>query len=59
MPMRGLTTGKSSPMFSDLMFLRVWDATCPRESPMTIPAQPSLLPSSLAVLCITRLHMTH
>ena len=59
MPMSGLMTGKFNPMFSDTMFLSVCDATWPRESPMTMASAPSILASSLAVRCMTRLHMTH
>ena len=58
-PMRGRSIGKPRSLCSARMFMSVWEATCPRESPMTIPEAPMLWAKRLATCCMVLLQRTH
>ena len=56
--MSGRTIGNPRSFCSALMFMRVCEATCPSESPMTIPEAPMLRANFLATFCMVLLQST-
>lgn len=58
-PISGRTIGNPRSFCSARMFMSVWDATWPRESPITMPDAPTLWAKRFATCCMVLLHRTH
>ena len=58
-PISGRRTGNPRSFCSAFMFMRVCEATWPRESPMMMPEAPFSMAKRFATLCIVLLQRTH